>query len=169
MRKIDNIKITYNIIWGLGILAILAFGIFLVPIKTEARVNLIQDLTVPINDKFNFTSSNFYYYQPYQTSRPVQNYYPVNTQANYYEIPTVYSNTSVAKTNTPTNTEEVEIETEDKYQGLAANVVFGDNSFLPSGLFQWILLGIFILIIIILTRMIFGRTKKFHETPLKIS
>ncbi|MFA6301180.1 MAG: IPT/TIG domain-containing protein [Candidatus Paceibacterota bacterium] len=51
--------------------------------------------------------------------------------------------------------------------GLAANAFFGTNSFLPSGLVSWILLGIMILVIIILVRKIFGADKKYHETPLK--
>jgi len=51
--------------------------------------------------------------------------------------------------------------------GLAANAFFGTNSFLPSGLVSWILLGMMILVIVILVRKIFGADKKYHETPLK--
>ncbi len=168
----NNTKITSNIILSLGILAILAFGIFVIPIKAEARIYIqdngvyIQDNRVPINDKYNqnyISSYNQYPYQSYQAP------------TSYYETPTVYSNTSIAKTKSTASavstekTTEEEAENKNDYQSLAANAIFGENGFLPSGLFQWILFGILILVIIILTRRIFSRTKKFHETPLKKS
>lgn len=55
----------------------------------------------------------------------------------------------------------------DNNSSLAANILYGSNSFLPSGLIQWILFAIFILILIILTRRIFGGREAYQATPLK--
>ena len=51
--------------------------------------------------------------------------------------------------------------------GLAANALFGSSGFLPSGLLQWILFAIFVLLIVILGRKVFGAEKKYQESPLK--
>jgi len=53
------------------------------------------------------------------------------------------------------------------YSGLASNAIFGGNTFLPSGLVQWILFAIFILILVILSRKLFGQKDKYHSAPLK--
>lgn len=50
---------------------------------------------------------------------------------------------------------------------LTANVLFGSNTFIPSGLLGWILLAILILFIIILVRRIFGNTARYMRVPLK--
>lgn len=54
-----------------------------------------------------------------------------------------------------------------KYSALASNSIFGATGFLPSGLIQWILFGIIILLIIIIARKIFGASDKYHNEPLK--
>ena len=51
--------------------------------------------------------------------------------------------------------------------GLAATAIFGSNSFLPSGLIQWILFAIIILLIIIIVRKIFGARENYENSPLK--
>ena len=56
----------------------------------------------------------------------------------------------------------------DSARSLASNAIYGSNTFLPSGLTQWVLFGIIIMLIIILIRKIFGATDRYHETPLKI-
>jgi hypothetical protein len=53
------------------------------------------------------------------------------------------------------------------YSNLASNAIFGSNSVLPSGLIQWILLAILIMIIVILIRKIFGGAANYHSAPLK--
>ncbi len=50
---------------------------------------------------------------------------------------------------------------------LASNAIFGSSGFLPSGLIQWVLFGIFVLIIIILARTIFGAKTAYEEMPMK--
>ncbi|MGH7250059.1 MAG: hypothetical protein ACREGC_03725, partial [Minisyncoccia bacterium] len=62
--------------------------------------------------------------------------------------------------NTTTNTSE-------GGSNLASSVILGSNSILPSGIIQWILFGILILIIIILVRKIFGARERYDEAPLK--
>jgi hypothetical protein len=52
-------------------------------------------------------------------------------------------------------------------KSLAASVILGENTFLPSGVLQWILLAILILIIVILARRIFGGTQRYLQVPLK--
>lgn len=52
---------------------------------------------------------------------------------------------------------------------LASNALFGSNSFLPSGLMQWIMFAIVLLLIVILVRKVFGAQEKYHATPLKHS
>ncbi len=62
---------------------------------------------------------------------------------------------AVAKTTTP-NT----------FGSLAANAIFGTNSFMPSSLIQWLLLFILILLFVILIRKLLVREENKH-TPLK--
>jgi hypothetical protein len=50
---------------------------------------------------------------------------------------------------------------------LASAAILGSNTFLPSGLLQWVLFGIIVMLIIILVRKIFGATDRYHEAPLK--
>src|SRR3989344_3645823 len=62
------------------------------------------------------------------------------------------------------------VETEngtDNYSNLASNAIFGSGSFLPSGLVQWILFAILILLIVILARKIFGARENYDEAPMK--
>jgi hypothetical protein len=57
----------------------------------------------------------------------------------------------------------------DSYSNLASNAIFGSNSFLPSGLIQWVLIAIIILLLIIIVRKLFGAEDHYHSTPLKHS
>ena len=50
---------------------------------------------------------------------------------------------------------------------LASGVIFGTNNLLPSGLIQWILFAILILVIVVLARKIFGGEERYHNTPMK--
>ena len=53
------------------------------------------------------------------------------------------------------------------YSNLASNAIFGSNGFLPSGLTQWVLFGIIILLIVIFARKIFSARENYDETPMK--
>ena len=56
---------------------------------------------------------------------------------------------------------------ENDYGSLASNAIFGSNSFLPSGLVQWVFFAIIVLLLVILVRRIYSGAKKYHATPLK--
>lgn len=50
---------------------------------------------------------------------------------------------------------------------LTANAINGIDGFLPKSIIGWILFAIFLLIIVILFRKIFGATERYHAAPLK--
>lgn len=80
-----------------------------------------------------------------------------------YQTPVTYRNTS-----TRVETEPVEGEDEgDEFSALAANALFGGSSFMPSGITQWILFIIFILLLVIVVRRILGKDKEYLTAPLK--
>jgi hypothetical protein len=56
--------------------------------------------------------------------------------------------------------------TSEDYSALASNAIFGSDSFMPTGLVQWLLFAIFILLVIIIVRKVFF-VDKYHSTPLK--
>lgn len=86
-------------------------------------------------------------------------------------IPTVSSSTAVARRTTTTakkvTAKNTKTEPKEDLSTLPANVIYGSNTFVPSGLLQWILLAILILIIVILSRKVFNGEKKFHSSPMK--
>lgn len=50
---------------------------------------------------------------------------------------------------------------------LASGAIFGSNSFAPSGIVQWVLFAIIILLIVIIVRKFLGGADRYHNTPLK--
>lgn len=78
------------------------------------------------------------------------------------------SNTS---TSTSTNSNQTKNTTttdaNSNYSNLASNAIFGSNGFMPTGLIQWILFAIIVLLLIILVRKIFGGRKNYDEAPMK--
>lgn len=163
-------NINKNLIFGLGIgltiLAILALGSLFMPTKAHATSSSVKwcnncqiipekDYNTPV---YQAPAPVVPVYQPvvYQTQPVYQNNY-VQPQANT-------SNTD-AMTGDPKVT-SVGVTTTD-YKDLTANSLFGRFSFMPSGLMQWILLGIFILVIVILVRKVSGKDEEYYTTPLK--
>ncbi len=73
-------------------------------------------------------------------------------------------NTSPKTTQTENKTNN---DAKSNYSNLASNAIFGSNSFLPSGLIQWVIFAIIILLIIIFARKVFGAEKNYHEAPMK--
>jgi len=65
------------------------------------------------------------------------------------------------------NTVEATVNTQESYSTLTSNALFGIRDFAPSGLVQWVIFAILILIIVILTRKVFGFNDKYQKTPLK--
>lgn len=55
----------------------------------------------------------------------------------------------------------------EQFRELTSTAVFGAASFLPSGLIQWVLVAIVILLLIIMGRKMFGSEEGYHAAPLK--
>ena len=95
-----------------------------------------------------------------------------NTGNNYNSATTNFTDTN-SNTNTNPNPNGTFTDTPNSANNpnsgsaLASNAIYGSNSFLPSGLIQWILFAIFILLLVILVRRIFGAKEKYQSTPLK--
>ncbi len=104
-----------------------------------------------------YSNSAFFTVKKPATSNPST----TTTNTNSYASPDTFTETI------PTEDENVNANTEDNYSNLASNVIFGSNSFLPSGLIQWVLFAIVILIIVILVRKIFGAKENYDESPMK--
>ncbi|MBI3888805.1 hypothetical protein HY311_03370 [Candidatus Nomurabacteria bacterium] len=87
---------------------------------------------------------------------------------NYGSATTNYTDTNTNQNTNDTFTDTPNDATNpDSGNALASNAIFGSNSFLPSGLIQWILFAIFVLIIVILARRIFGAKENYETSPLK--
>lgn len=72
-----------------------------------------------------------------------------------------YENNGAQRTdNKSTNTNETA-------SSLVAGAILGTNSFLPSGLIQWVFFGIIALLIVIIVRKISGASERYHNSPLK--
>lgn len=78
-----------------------------------------------------------------------------------------YSETNPTENQNNTNGTNGENNTDENYSSLASNAIFGTSSFLPSGLVQWILFAIIILLIIIIVRKIFGAKDNYDASPMK--
>ncbi len=180
MIKINKITITSRIYFALGILAILAFGALIMP--TRARAYVINGSYV-VEDKSSYVNYGYIPPNTYPT--------PNSTLINYSTTPVIYSSGSstnqtnrtiiyrtVTAKNTSLNTNPVNTATTSSnqnsntvpisdYSSLTANAVFGSNSLFPSGLAQWIIFAILVLLVVMLARKIFGADKKYHATPLK--
>ncbi len=154
------------IVFALGILVILTFGVIISPVKVKANENIYggngnaewcRNCSIPDDN------NEYIYYQE-----------PVPIMINYSDTPIVYSNVNTGQAQGASNvnkssTTEVSDEKDSKenLSDLAANAVFGTNSLMPSGLVQWVLLAIFILVAVILVRKVTGAENRYHQTPLK--
>lgn len=56
---------------------------------------------------------------------------------------------------------------EENISSLASGAIFGSNSLAPSGIIQWVLFAIAILLIVIIVRKFFGGADRYHNSPLK--
>ncbi|MFA6256998.1 MAG: IPT/TIG domain-containing protein [Candidatus Paceibacterota bacterium] len=72
------------------------------------------------------------------------------------------SNNSAPINYYPGNIQDVE---EDP--SLASSVILGGNTFLPTGIVQWVLVAILIVFIIVLGRKVLGTREHYDNTPLK--
>ena len=161
-------------------LTIFAFVLIFVPFNQAAAANGIN---IPFCGNDDCSSNNPVYYD----SNSNQNYQPIvynvdsssNTPIIYshstavkhvttaYNATTTNTNNASSVTATVSNNSNPTNGDANSYNGLAANAVYGGNGFLPTGLLQWLLLAIFVLVLIILARLAFGAKKTYHEAPLK--
>lgn len=88
------------------------------------------------------------------------NYNSSTTNFNETTSPDTFVDTPQTENGTSNNANE-------NYSNLASNAIFGSNSFLPSGLIQWVLFAIVILLIVIVVRKVFGARKNYEESPMK--
>ncbi|MFA5841067.1 MAG: hypothetical protein WC847_02245 [Candidatus Paceibacterota bacterium] len=100
------------------------------------------------------------------------NYGNANTNGNTNNTNSSASkNTKNSNTSTSTNNNQTKSSTttdaNSNYSNLASNAIFGTNGFMPTGLIQWILFAIIVLLLIILVRKIFGGKKNYDEAPMK--
>jgi len=114
-------------------------------------------LVTPIFSASLPANSAFFTVKKVVTSSP-----STSPNTNSYTSPDTFTETAPVE-NATVNTEN----NNDSYSNLASGAIFGSNSFLPSGLIQWIILAIIILLIVILARKLFGGEKNYHEAPMK--
>lgn len=168
MSKLNNKSMNF----GFKIMAILAFSLLILPMQANAQR---AGYVTPYNSTSfnNYQYSNQNYYQPYQ---PVTYFTPQTT-------PTVYSystnpnrtssattpKASTANTNTGSqNTSATNSATNpDSVSGLAATAIYGSNNFLPSGIIQWVLIAILVLLLVIVARRVWGARQNYDASPMK--
>ncbi len=154
------------IIFGLGILAILTLGVITMPHEASAdRAGRVTAYNSTDFADVRTTDDEYNTYQGGSTSNTVSKP-KTSTAIN----PTVTKTSTVKKTTTATSNStdtNTGVETDENANSIGANALFGTNGFTPSGLIQWILLAILILIIVILVRKVTGAEKRYHAEPLK--
>lgn len=139
-----------SIVFALGVMVFSVVAIIAAPNETHAQYGNYGGVSP---------------YSTYGNSVPVNTY---QTPPVVYSDPTVYSNST--NPNPPKTVAKAKAKSKAPAQttsDLTANAVFGSDSFLPSGLIQWILFGIAVLLIVIIVRKIHGGSEKYHATPLK--
>ena len=153
MSKINN-----NLILVFAILAFV-FGLSLAT-PAYARGGIVESGVnfTPYTYPLDYIASP----TPVVTSTP-----PVTTTTSTTTVKKT-TNTTVAKTTTPAPAKVATAsDVNDSYGNLTANALFGSNSFMPSGLVQWIVFAILILLIIFLWRYIHRSEEKYMSSPLK--
>jgi hypothetical protein len=171
MNKLNKKSINLS----LKTLTILAFAFLFVPFNGVSADTIPVYTESGVNSFYQVTNNAAYqapvyiapapvYFAPAPAPTPVihsssTNPNPVMT-VNYTPKKTV----AVAKTKPKT---VATVASPNTGNALAANAVYGSNGFLPSGIIQWILLLIAILIVTILARTVFGAKDNYHSTPLK--
>lgn len=151
-----------SMVYSLGILAILTLGVITTP-------------TIASADRAGYVT-------PYNSTRYAR--VQSNDQYDSYVVPNTidYSATPIVYSGSPAPSRTTVVKTVAKKSGtvagtstkstedssdLIASVIYGENSFMPSGLIQWIFLAILILLAIILVRRATGAKDKYHSEPMK--
>jgi hypothetical protein len=96
----------------------------------------------------------------------VRNYYNTYSTSNVpstTKAPVSKDNTVATTSTSDTTTTDIN----DKYGNLSANALFGSNSFMPTGLVQWVFSIILIITIILLWRYVHKSEEKYMGEPMK--
>ncbi len=166
-------------------LSILAFGFLIAPEVSLARetCSRIGSHSLCTGGDENFDDSDYDSQYSYENTdsrgnepRIVNNY---NYTTNYAQPKAQPASSSTKSANTNTQNTQANtsnssnertfepVKTTEDASNLAANVIFGSGGFLPTGILDWILVAILILVIVILARKIFGGENRYHSEPLK--
>ena len=97
-------------------------------------------------------------------------YFTLSNTSNVNNTGTIYPATNTSNNGTADygNTySDTSTNNDNNGSDLASNAIFGSNGFLPSGIIQWVLFAILVLVIIIIVRRISGAKQKYEEAPLK--
>ena|SRR3989338_4550540 len=163
MNKINN-KINL-IFYSLEILAVLIFGILILPTKTNADTVSGTGWYYPNHTSGSGQNNVIIYETPIYAPAPIYISAPTPT-------PTIYSNSTnpngtsaITKPKTIAKTKTTSVNNIDS--NLAAGAIFGSNSFMPSGLIQWIFFAILVLLVVILIRKIYSGNEKYDAIPMK--
>ena len=181
MFTIINTKIIFNAIFTSAFLASLVFGVIVAPTETKAQAyggNInVSGYPSGQYDSQSYYPNNGYQNQNYYSTYPVA--VPVYVPTTVSPAPTVYSNTTnpnaptgskavaKAKTTDTTPAENTDSSKPDSFSSLTANAIFGDNSFLPSSLLQWVFFATLVAGAVFLVRKIYGGNEKYQATPMK--
>ena len=173
-----NNQIKQKILFSFAVFTVFIFGIIIIPAKANAD---IPGYVTPYNNP-SFNNNQYYYPNTYYPPAPIY-IYPTQTYPNMpgyvtpYNSPTpvVYSNTvnPNARATTPSKTLAKKKTTStkntntDALNDFVASTIFGSDSFMPSGLVQWIFFAILILLLTILVRKVYGGSEKYYATPMK--
>lgn len=155
-----------SIIYSLAILAILTFMVITIPKEASAVVAGYYNTYGSTRFNNDVDSNNgFITYQ----DRNEPSYNTTSTSNSNSNSNQTKSSTTINKSSTTTNNivgEDSEDE-QNELSNIAANAIFGTNSLMPSGLIQWVLFAIFILIVVILVRKVTGAENRYHAEPFK--
>lgn len=159
---------------ALKTLTVLAFAMIFVPNQAAAQCGEGGCNYIYQTGQGSYSNNNPSYSNSYYNSTPYQAPIYTPTPA---PTPVVYSNTTNPNPVMTVNYTPKKVATTTKPKtvakaptnanALTANAVYGSNGFLPSGLIQWILFAIFVLLIVILSRRVFGAKDKYQTAPLK--
>lgn len=167
-----------SIVFALKMLSLFAFGVLFTPAIASADMPGYVTAYNTTSFNNNVVANNNGNYNNYQQPVYTYNNPPVynnpapvyNTYQDPNNIPTVYSS-STAKTKTVSKAKTTVAKTTSNNEAtvgnLAANALFGSNGFLPSGLIQWLIIAIIILVLMILARRAFGSKQNYDAAPMK--
>lgn len=117
-----------------------------------------------VNNNYNYSATITKYTPPANTYNNNPTYKNLSRKITKNTAPAVNNYTNNNPVNTYSNPDTGQNQ---NYGNIVSTALFGSNTFWPSGLTQWVLFGIIILLIIIFIRRIFSAKKHYEESPMK--